>query len=129
MFRDKEPLHGTMYLMPKSHKHSNWNFTEFRGYDKKSFGEVDHYTQYDIPDSELKNYSPMAIRAKVGDVVLFDRNTVHRSEINESDKTGYIYVNRFFDLRKDLTLSPNLNERPYSNTSVEYGRPGLTPID
>jgi hypothetical protein len=42
LFRDKKPLGGTMYLMPKSHKQNMWHFTEFKGFDKNSFRNNTH---------------------------------------------------------------------------------------
>jgi ectoine hydroxylase-related dioxygenase (phytanoyl-CoA dioxygenase family) len=117
MFREKSINKGTMFIKPLSHK-ENHDFYEYQGYDGNDNNSF--YTQYEVPENNI--YSEIPITAEPGDVVFFNRNLLHRSEFNESKKVGYLFVNRYFDTNKDLTISANMNIRPYSKEAIEIGR-------
>lgn len=125
LFRPKRELGGTMYVMPGSHQQQNWPFSEYYGYDNETLGDTGHYVQYEIPYSELKNYTEYCIQADPHDLVLFHQNMVHRSEINQSTDVSYILIQRYFDFRRDLTFSANPNQRPYTDSSCKLGRPNV----
>lgn len=117
LFRNKEKGKGTMFIKPYSHL-DNHDFYEYQGYKSELFS--DSYTQYEVPENN--KYFEIPLQANFGDIVFFDRNTLHKSELNLSDNVGYLFVNRYFDLSKDLSVSSNLNIRPYSEESRKIGR-------
>ena len=117
LFRKKKKYSGTMLLKPFSHKERHL-FYEYQGYENKL--QSDSYTQYEI--IEEKKFEEVHINADDGDVVFFNQNLLHKSELNLSSDIGYLYVNRFFNIEKDLTISSNLNLRPYSSESAKIGR-------
>jgi hypothetical protein len=123
LFRNKKEGGGTMHIIPRSHLY-NWSFQEYDGFDKTA------YTQYEVPQNEIdeKGLKGMSITANAGDIVLFDRNMVHSSEVNKSQKASYIWIDRALDIREDLTLSGNLNQRTYSLGTPHAGRAGLQGI-
>lgn len=125
LFRPKRRGKGSMWLVPGSHLREPWPFIEWRGHEADTLGRKDHYLQYDVPESEIRGLPGICVEADPGDVVIFHRNLLHRSELNEGREPTYIWVDRHFDLRSDPTLSSNINIRPYSPESVLAGRPGL----
>lgn len=125
LFRPKRRGAGSMWLVPGSHRHEPWPFVEWRGWGEGTLGRGDHYLQYDVPESEIRGLPGICVEAEPGDAVIFHRNLLHRSEVNEGDEPSYVWVDRHFDLRSDPTLSSNINIRPYSPESSQAGRPGL----
>lgn len=117
LFRLKKQKHGTMFVKPYSHKKIH-EFYEYQGFGGS--GDNDYYTQYEVPDSS--EFIELPLLSEPGDVVLFDRNLLHRSEVNEATNVSYLFINRFFDISKDLTISANLNIRPYSAEAKKLGR-------
>ena len=117
LFRQKQHKTGTMFVKPYSHKKIH-EFYEYQGFGEN--GDKDSYTQYETPDSS--EFSEVPLLSQPGDIVLFDRNLLHRSEVNEAANVSYLFVNRFFDISKDLTISANLNIRPYSAEANKLGR-------
>jgi len=117
LFRAKKANHGTMHVKPFSHK-DNHEFTEYLGFESEY--NKDYYTQYEVPENN--KYPELAISASPGDVVFFHSNLLHKSEINKSMNIGYLYVQRFFDVSSDLTISSNMGIRPYSKASSDIGR-------
>lgn len=126
--RAKIPDCGTVYLIPGSHQREPWPFVEFKGFDDNTLEQDNHYTQYQVPEEVIGPYLEKGISAHPGDILFFDRNLLHRSEINASSHATYIWVERFFDLRQDLTLSSNINLRAYSEEALHAGHPHLRPI-
>ena len=55
---------------------------------------------------------------ELGDVVLFDRNLLHTSNPNTTDRYSFAVVARVWDPSDDLTLSGNLAATPYSGNDV-----------
>lgn len=120
LFRAKRPGTGTMRVLPYSHLDAH-EFVEYRGHGERR--DNTHYTQYEVPREAVSRYAELALSADPGDVVLFDRNLLHSSEVNQSADIGYLFVNRYFDVSRDLTISANMNLRPYSAEAQAIGRP------
>ena len=99
--------------MPKSHKKEYWDFMEHFGYDDTS-PKTQTREQFQVPESRLTEYETVPIDIKRGDMCFFDRNLLHASTINESDKFSYASVVRIFDVTDDLTLSSTLDVRPFT---------------
>ena len=113
LFRNKTKQNGTMIVMPKSHKKEHRDFMEYFGYDDSS-PKTQTREQFEVPASRLSEYETVPIDIKRGDMCFFDRNLIHASTINESDKFSYASVVRIFDVRDDLTLSSTLDVRPFT---------------
>lgn len=113
LFRPKRPGLGTMHVLKGSH-HRSWDFFEYQW--------DDGYIQYEIPDAEQHGFEIVRIEADPGDLVIFDRNMVHRSEPNDGKDISYVWINRYFDVSQDLTLSANPGVRPYSPEALKTGR-------
>jgi ectoine hydroxylase-related dioxygenase (phytanoyl-CoA dioxygenase family) len=109
---------GTMFILPGSHKKPDWQFSEYK---QSNAGRFD-FAQYDIPSSELKNYEEMPVNISIGDMIITNRNTVHRGSTNSSGNLSYVAVARIFDYSRDLTISSNPSERPYKADSEKNGR-------
>jgi ectoine hydroxylase-related dioxygenase (phytanoyl-CoA dioxygenase family) len=115
----KHEGNGTMYIKPDSHT-KHWDFTEFEGY-KDQKGQL----QYEVPDSEHADFPEMPMVLNPRDAVFFDRNLLHRSSMNTSDKPSF-YINfRAYDFSKDLTVSAKTGERLYQDENTKYGRPNF----
>jgi len=117
LFRGKDIGKGTMWVKPFSHLDQH-EFYEYSGYSDVS--ENPSYMQYDVINDS--KYQELGLKVEPADLVLFHQNLLHRSEINESNDVGYLFINRFFDVRHDLTISANMGIRPYSKESAEIGR-------
>lgn len=113
VFRNKTKQNGTMIVMPKSHKKEYWDFMEHFGYDDTS-PKTQTREQFEVPASSLSEYETVPIDIERGDMCFFDRNLLHASTINESDKFSYASVVRIFDVKDDLTLSSTLDIRPFT---------------
>jgi len=116
--REHDIHSGTMYILPGSHKNNDWQFSEYR---QKNDGRFD-FVQYDIPNNELQSYDEMPIKISIGDILITDRNIVHRGSQNKTNKLSYVAVARIFDYSHDLTISSNPSERPYKSESEKHGR-------
>ena len=128
LFRRKKIYNGTMGVKPFSHNESHL-FYEYQGYEKneltkktkkKSFTLKRELFHYEV--LENKKFDTVFLDADDGDVVFFDQNLLHCSELNLGKKISYLYNNRFFNTEKDLTISSNLNLRPYTSESAKIGR-------
>lgn len=128
LFRSKKKGNGTMSVFPGSHKQT-WHFSEYYGFNKSTEGDKTHYLQYEVPESETRAYTEIFVEADPGDIIVFDRNLLHRSEINTSSEVGYLSVCRFLNTRTDLTISSNPNIRPYTDQPTRIGRAGLSPVE
>jgi hypothetical protein len=117
LFRSKNINEGTMWVKPFSHLDQH-EFCEYRGYSGVS--DQESYMQYEVIDNDL--YQELGLKVEPTDLVLFHQNLLHKSEVNLSNKVGYLYINRFFDVRKDLTISSIMGIRPYSSQSENIGR-------
>jgi len=117
LFRGKNINEGTMWVKPFSHLDQH-EFCEYRGY--SGISNQESYMQYEVMDNEM--YQELGLKVEPTDLVLFHQNLLHKSEVNLSNKVGYLYINRFFDVRKDLTISSTMGIRPYSSESENIGR-------
>lgn len=117
LFRGKNINEGTMWIKPFSHLDQH-EFCEYRGYSGVS--DQESYMQYEVIDNDL--YQELGLKVEPTDLVLFHQNLLHKSEVNLSKKVGYLYINRFFDVGKDLTISSTMGIRPYSSQSENIGR-------
>jgi hypothetical protein len=125
MFRAKTKDNGTMFFAKGSHKKEFWDFTEYYGFDKDS-GKKDTHIQFEIPEKDIENYEKVAVSAKPGDIVIFDRNLVHTSTINTSNEISYTTVLRVSEMRGDYTLSGVMEAKPYSS---DYAMAGIIPLE
>jgi hypothetical protein len=117
LFRTKKSTDGTMYVKPYSHL-DNHEFQEYRGFDQ-NYDDM-YYMQYEVPENQ--KYFEMALEVEPKDAVFFHSNLLHKSELNASNKIGYLFIDRYFDLKNDLTISSQLGLRPYSSEAEKIGR-------
>jgi len=117
LFRTKKSTNGTMYVKPFSHL-DNHRFQEYRGFDQNT--DDSYYMQYEVPENQ--KYFEMPLEVEPKDVVFFHSNLLHKSELNASNEIGYLFVDRYFDLKNDLTISSELGLRPYSSAAEKIGR-------
>lgn len=106
---------GAMAIMPGSHKRV-WDasmMSEYTGFNKDTENKANHFVQYEIPVNFLTQYSRHVCEAERQDLIIFDRNLVHTSLPNMTDKPSYAIVVRVWDPSKDLTLSGNMECTPY----------------
>lgn len=123
IINNKNKKNGTISLLQNSHK-KNYPFYEYYGFNK--IGKKDqNLLQYEIPQKEIKNFKEIKVEANVRDVLFFDQNLVHKSNINTTNDISYFFNCRYFDISRDLTFSSNLNIRPYSEESKKFGRPNI----
>ena len=121
LFGDKTKANGAMSFKVGSHKR-DFPFAEYQGYDRASLGRPNHFVQYEIPDSFLTEYEDHVCEAQRGDVILFDRALVHRSNRNTTDQYSFALVARIWDASDDLTIAGDMAAKPYGG---DIGRPGL----
>lgn len=115
LFGDKHAGNGTMSVLPGSHLRE-WPFAEYDG------DRPGHFVQYEVPESLLGEFTETPIEAARGDLVIFDRNLIHRSNPNLSDRISVAGVARVWDPTDDLTLSGTMAATPYGG---DVGRAGL----
>lgn len=121
LFTSKDEHNGAMQILPESHK-KHWDFAEYTGFNKDSQDKKNHFVQYEIPESWLTQYRPHVCKSDPGDAIIFDRNLVHRSCENESQRISFAVVARVWTPEDDLTLSGNLAATPYGG---DLGRANL----
>jgi hypothetical protein len=111
LFVHKTKDNGTMSFKEGSHKDS-FPFVEYQGYTSKS-DKSNSFTQFEIPPNFLQQYPEYWCEANLGDLVIFDRDMVHTSNANTSKDYSAALVARIWDPSEDLTLSGEINARPY----------------
>lgn len=114
IFGDKGPHNGTMSFKLGSHE-ANLPFAEYSNGNNA-------FHQYEIPENFLTGFETHHVVAKRGDVVLFHKDLVHRSNENRSDKYSFAVVARIWTPVDDLTLSGPLIAKPYGQ---DIGRANL----
>lgn len=118
VFVDRSIENGAMTLVPGSHK-EHWDFVEYTGYSKETEGKAHHFVQYEIPENHFDHLEERHIcETERGDVVLFDRNLIHRSNGNASRNYAFAVVARIWSPIDDLTLSGELAVTPYSGRDL-----------
>ena len=80
---------------------------------------------YEIPKEEIKDFKEIKINAELRDVLFFDQNLVHKSNIYKINDISYFFNCRYFDISNDLTFTSNLNIRPNTEESKKFGRPNI----
>lgn len=112
IFRNKVKDNGTMSLKLRSHFY-DFPFSEYQGYNKDTESKKNHFIQYEIPENFVKDFEEYQTVADVGDVIIFHRRLVHRSNTNPSDKHSYALVSRIWEPSNDLTISGAITVTPY----------------
>ncbi len=121
LFTDKSKENGTMSFKIGSHT-KDFPFSEYTGFNKCSQNKANHFSQLDIPDNLHTNYQEYYCKVSRKDLVIFDRNLIHRSNNNASSEYSVAVVARIWEPSKDLTLSGDLTAQPYGN---DISRPGI----
>ena len=114
IFTDRTEENGAMHLKPGSHK-EHWDFAEYNS-------GPNTFVQYEIPEEHVALYPTHICESKRGDLIMFDRNLVHRSAENRSTEYAFAMVARAWCPVDDLTLSGNMAATPYGG---DIGRAGL----
>jgi len=118
IFVDRTVENGAMTLVPGSHK-QHWDFVEYTGYSKATEGKAHHFVQFEIPENHFEDFPLRHVcETRRGDVVLFHRNLIHRSNGNTSPNYAFAIVARIWDPSEDLTLSGELAVTPYSGRDI-----------
>lgn len=118
LFDKKTKANGAMSIWPGSHK-VDWPFAEYTGYNKDTEGKRNHFVQFEVPRNMVEDrFNEHVCETEPGDVVLFDRNLLHTSNPNTTDRYSFAVVARVWDPSDDLTLSGNLAVTPYSGNDV-----------
>ena len=112
IFADKVDGNGTMSLKLKSH-FREYPFSEYQGYNKDTESKKNHFIQYEIPENFVKDFEEYKTTCELGDVIIFHRKLVHRSNNNPSDRHSYALVSRVWEPSNDLTLSGQITVTPY----------------
>ena len=116
LFRGKNINEGTMWVKPFSHLSQN-KFCKYRGY--SGIWNQESYMQYEAMDNGM--FQELGLKVEPTDLFLCHQNLLHKSEVNLSNKVECLYINRFFDVRKDLTISSTMGISPYSTASYNIG--------
>ena len=121
VFNKKNYENGSMSFKAYSHNR-DFPFADYKGFNKDSENKANHFVQYEIPESFLKNYIQEDVEADPTDLLLFDRRMVHRSNQNLSDVYSVAVVARVWNPEHDLTLTGAMEALPYGGN---LGRSGL----
>lgn len=114
LFGDKTLKNGTMSFKVGSHG---------RDYPFAEYQEASYYfRQFEIPDIFHQEFPEYHVQCKRGDLVLFDRNLVHKSNENLSQYFSFAMVARIWNPENDLTVSGDFRVTPYGQ---DVGRSGL----
>lgn len=112
LFTDKTSYSGTMSFKSASHL-QHFPFSDYQGFNRDSEKRANYFVQYEIPNNFLEGFHEHSCDTQRGDLVIFDRNLVHRSNQNLSDRYSVAMVARVWDPSDDLTLSGNIAVTPY----------------
>jgi hypothetical protein len=121
IFAGRTRANGAMTVLPKSHR-ENFPFAEYTGFNKDTEGKKNHFLQFEIPENFLTAFDRYECESERGDVILFERNLVHRSNHNTGSEYGFAIVARIWDPSDDLTLAGNIAATPYGG---DVGRANL----
>ena len=77
VFNKKNYENGSMSFKAYSHNR-DFPFADYKGFNKDSENKANHFVQYEIPESFLKNYIQEDVEADPTDLLLFDRRMVKR---------------------------------------------------
>ena len=124
LFDNKSKQSGTMSFKIASHK-TDFPFSDYQGFNRNSQNLANYFVQYEIPSNFLDKFEEHWCETKRGDLVIFDRNLVHRSNLNLSDSYSVALVARVWDPTDDLTLSGDIAATPYGGN---IGRSNLSVV-
>lgn len=122
LFTKKTKDNGTMSFKVATHK-KDFPFSEYQGFNKDTEKKSHHFIQYEIPNNFLNSFQEHWCEASPGDLVIFDKALVHRSNQNKSNEYSTAIVARVWDPSDDLTLSGNMAATPYGGN---IGRSNFT---
>jgi len=127
LFDNKSRANGTMSFKEKSHLR-DFPFSDYQGYNKNTQNKSHYFTQYEIPSNLLKDYKEHWCEVSPRDLIIFNKNMVHTSNQNTSNKYSVAVVARVWDPSDDLTISGSMQATPYGGN---VGRPNLVvdPLD
>lgn len=120
LFGDRTQANGAMWILPGSHR-EHWDFAEYNS-------GPHSFVQYEVPHQWLVEHCQQTgtetrcCEAARGDLVLFDRNLVHKSGQNTTNDYAFAIVARAWSPVDDLTLSGNMAATPYGG---DIGRSDL----
>lgn len=121
LFDAKNKSNGTMSFKIKSHK-KDFPFVDYQGFNKDTQNKSNFFIQYEIPQNFVDEYDEHLCNTERGDLVIFNRSLVHRSNNNVSPNYSFAGIARVWDPTDDLTLSGDLEAQPYGKN---IGRPNL----
>jgi len=78
--------------------------------------------QYEVPAAWVEQYPSHICESQRGDLIMFDRNLVHKSSENRSTEYAFAIVARAWCPVDDLTLSGSMSATPYGG---DIGRADL----
>ena len=79
------------------------DYLEHFGYDDTS-PKTQTREQFEVPASSLSEYETVPIDIERGDMCFFDRNLLHASTINESDKFSYDKIKSIAYVTGNVTI-------------------------
>ena len=89
----------------------------------------EYLVQFEVPDNEFEDLEKIDKELAPRDIMYFDKNLLHTSNPNISEKPSYAMIIRAFDYRNNLTLSDNTGDLPYKyreRSGLPSGYPGMT---
>jgi len=112
LFTNKTKNNGTMSFKLNSHK-KQYPFSEYFGYNKDSENKKNHFLQYEVPTNFVEDLEEHFIIAERGDLIIFHKDLIHKSNENPSKDYSIAMVARVWEPSKDLTLSGKMDSTPY----------------
>lgn len=114
IFTDRTEQNGAMHIKPSSHR-EHWDFAEYNS-------GPNTFVQYEIPEQHVSHFPTHICESRRGDLIIFDKNLVHKSAENRSPEYAFAIVARVWCPKDDLTLSGNMAATPYGG---DIGRADL----
>lgn len=115
IFGNRNVENGTMTVWPGSHKKA-WHtseMVEYVGYLPGEEKSRNAFKQLEVPRNFLTDWTETPCISNRGDIIIFDRNLIHSSNANVSDKMSFAIVCRVWDPSDDLTINGNMECEPY----------------
>lgn len=112
LFDKKTKENGTMSFKVETHRR-DFPFSDYQGYNKETQNKSNYFVQYEIPSNLLAEYKEHWCEVKPKDLIIFQKNLVHTSNQNFSQKYSVAVVARVWDPTDDLTLSGSIGATPY----------------
>lgn len=117
LFGDRDETSGAMQILPYSHR-SVFSFVEYKGFSKRESQEAMSFQQFEVPTVEIQDFKPRTINVKRGEILLFDKNLVHRSVANISSQPVFTFVCRIWTHELDHTMSADIAVKPYTGQDL-----------